>query len=942
MFLKRMEVRGFKSFAHPTTIEFTDGLTVVVGPNGSGKSNINDAFKWVLGEASRKNLRAESSTDMIFSGSATEKPADFAEVTLIFNNEERILDIDFNEVAITRRSYRQDKQNDYFINKTLVRRRDVKDLFLGTGLGNTDLSIISQGSVTKVTESKPHELRELLNEAAGVSRYQSQKDEAVRKLEKVTQSLDIFSVKLKELEKQVGPLKRKKEIAEKYLGIKEELAVIELPIIKKDLTRNVELREKYQIDIENSASKKELSEEKLKQIESKIRELQERMMELDNELYSLQTKQNELNQQTIVTEEDEKGLELAINKAVKGLKDIKDIENDSQQKQEELNVRLKELRTEEFDLVSSRDKLYQNINKADYEVTKSNKSRSGAVSRGTQAILDNKDIFDEVYGTVNDLVNFDKKYETAVMNSVGNKLNNIVVSDEETVKEAISFLKANKAGTATIIPAKKVKPRNISPEYENAIKGLEGYEGTIATILKTEAKFKNVVKSIGGHLLVFADIESGLKAAKMLGYKYEIVTLEGDQIFTGFTVRGGSNVEGGKVAELKKVLAELRKQHDVVKEKLYNKQEEIQSIRDSLSFAQTELVRSQDRAAYLESNLQKMLDQYKITTGKEFDMNSFKDSEEYISSDLSIEQINNRIKSIQLEKQNVQKDVMSKQDEEHELRRTWEEAISINTDSTIALNSVVSSITKDLEILNKDYKMTFENLQAKQIPELRIAEERAMQMRAKLRQEISKLGFVDFDAIDSYEELFETYEDLKVNVTDLKESRDKLLSTIETMDNQMVTQFKETFDKVNERFQSVFSTLFRGGKATMYFTEPDNILETGVVIEAQLPGKTVKSISLYSGGEKSLISLSLIFAINEVRKLPILMLDEVEAALDEANVDRFARFAKKLNETTQIVITSHRPGTMEQADVLYGVTMQVKGITNIVSVKLADAIEFAE
>ncbi len=942
MFLKRMEVRGFKSFAHPTTIEFTDGLTVVVGPNGSGKSNINDAFKWVLGEASRKNLRAGSSTDMIFSGSATEKAADFAEVTLIFNNENKILDIDYNEVAITRRSYRQDKQNDYFINKTLVRRRDIKDLFLGTGLGNTDLSIISQGSVTKVTESKPHELRELLNEAAGVSRYQSQKDEAVRKLEKVTQSLDIFSVKLKELEKQVGPLKRKKEIAEKYLGIKEELATIELPIIKKDLTKNVELREKYQIDIDNSASKKELSEEKLSQIESKLRELQEKTMELDNELYSLQTKQNELNQQAVVTEADEKGLETAINKAVKGLKDIKSIETETQSKQDNLNDRLKSLRTEEFDLVSSRDKLYQNINKAEYEVTKSNKSRSGAVSRGTQAILDNKDIFDEVYGTVNDLVNFDKKYETAVMNSIGNKLNNIVVSEEETVKEAISFLKANKAGTATIIPAKKVKPRNIPEEYENAIKGLEGYEGTIASILKTEAKFKNVTKSLGGHLLVFADIESGLKAAKLLGYKYEIVTLEGDQIFTGFTVRGGSNVKGGKVAELKKVLEELRKQHDVVKEKLYNKQEEIQSVRDSLSFAQTELVRSQDRAAYLESNLQKLLDQYKATTGKDFDMEAFENSEEYISSDLSIEQINNRIKSIQLEKQNVQKEIMNKQDEEHELRRTWEEAISINTDSTIALNSVVSSISKDLEILNKDYKMTFENLQAKQIPELRIAEEKATQLRAKLRQEISKLGFVDFDAIDSYEELFETYEELKENVTDLKESRDKLLSTIETMDEQMVTQFKETFEKVNERFQSVFSTLFRGGKATMYFTDPDNVLETGVVIEAQLPGKTVKSISLYSGGEKSLISLSLIFAINEVRKLPILMLDEVEAALDEANVDRFARFAKQLNDTTQIVITSHRPGTMEQADVLYGVTMQVKGITNIVSVKLADAIELAE
>ncbi len=942
MFLKRMEVKGFKSFAHNTTIEFTDGLTVVVGPNGSGKSNINDAFKWVLGEASRKNLRAESSADMIFSGSETEKAADFAEVTLIFNNESRILDIDFNEVAITRRSYRQEKQNDYFINKTLVRRRDVKDLFLGTGLGNTDLSIISQGSVTKVTDAKPYELRELLNEAAGVSRYQSQKNESIRKLEKVNQSLEIFTIKLRELEKQVGPLKKKKEIAESYLAIKEQLGKIELPIIKGDLTKNIELRERYQLNIESSSSKKELSEEKLSQVEAKLRELQEKIMTLDNELYSLQTKQNELNQQSLVTENDEKGLEIAITKSVKGIKDIRNIEVSSQKEQENLNNKLKKLRTEEFDLISQRDKLYQDINKAEYEITKSSKSRSGSISRGTQAILDNKDIFNEVYGTINDLVSFEKKFEMAILSSVGNKLNNIVVSDENAVKETISFLKSNKAGTATIVPAQKVKPRKIPIEYENAIKGLEGFEGTVANILKTNSKFKNVVKSIGGQLLIFSNIETGLSAAKLLGYKYEIVTLEGDQIFTGFTVKGGSNIQGGKVAEFKRVLDDLRKKHNSIKEILYNKQEEIQSTRDSLSFAQTELVRSQDRIAYLESNLQKMLDQYKTTIGKEFDMKSFENSKEYISSDLSIEQINNKIKNIQLQKQSVQKEIINKQDEEHELRKNWEEAISLNTDSTIALNSVVSSISKDLEILNRDYKMTFENLQTKSIPELSMSIEKATELRHKFRQEISKLGFVDFEAIDSYEELFETYEELKENTIELKESKDKLLSTIETMDNQMINQFKETFDKVNERFESVFSTLFRGGKAVMHYTEPENILETGIEIEAQLPGKTIKSLSLYSGGEKSLISLSLIFAINEVRKLPILMLDEVEAALDEANVDRFARFAKKLNEKTQIVITSHRPGTMEQADVLYGVTMQVKGITNIVSVKLADAVALAE
>ena len=238
--------------------------------------------------------------------------------------------------------------------------------------------------------------------------------------------------------------------------------------------------------------------------------------------------------------------------------------------------------------------------------------------------------------------------------------------------------------------------------------------------------------------------------------------------------------------------------------------------------------------------------------------------------------------------------------------------------------------------------MTYENLMSKKIHELAIPIEEAGKIREKLRGEISKLGFVDFDAVNNYEELFDSYEELKHNVGDLRESKDKLLSTIETMDKEMISQFSETFEKVNIEFQKTFQTLFRGGQAQMEYTEPDDILNTGVEILAKLPGKIVKSLSLYSGGEKSLVSLSLIFAINAVKELPILMLDEVEASLDESNVERFAKFAKKLNSTTQVVITSHRPGTMEQADILYGVTMQAKGITNILSVKLTEAIEMSE
>lgn len=942
MFLKRMEIKGFKSFAYPTTIEFDDGLIVVVGPNGSGKSNINDAFKWVLGEASKKTLRASSASDMIFSGSDTEQPADLAEVVLIFNNEDRVLNLDFNEVAITRRSFRDDKLSEYYINKTLVRRKDVRDLFLGTGLGNTDLSIISQGSVTKITDSKPKDLRVLLNEAAGISRYQSQKDEAVRKLEKTSQSLGIFSVKLRELERQIGPLKKKKEMAEKYFSIKGELEKIELPIIKDDLTKNVKLREELMNDIEDSARKKVFCEDTLSKIEQKIRKQQEKTISLEEELYSLQIKQNELNTRDAIIENDEVLLKSSIEKVVKGIKDISLIEKETVEKYNELTIKIKKIKDEEHDLVTKKENLEQKINRIKYEIHKLSSIRNNEMSGGTLAIIKNKKIFNEVYGVIGDLIKFDKKFENAIKNSIGNKLNNIVVSNEEVIKEALSFLKSNKAGKATFVPAEKVKPRTIPEDYQIAIKNLDGYLGTIASILKIDSKFKNVAKSIGGHILVFEEINSALEAAKLLGYRYEIVTLDGDQIFTGFTVRGGSSVKGGRLSEFKNTLVDLENQFKNAKELQHSKQEEIQSIRDSIAFSQTELVRSQDRIAYLESNLQKLLDQHKTVTGTSFDLETFKKTNEFISTNLSIEQINNRIKNIQLEKKTIQKEIISEQEQEQELRKDWKESINVHTDATLLLNKIVLSISRDLEILNKDYKITYENLLSKEIPALEISFEKASLKREELRIEISKLGFIDFDAVSSYEELFGTHETLEKNVKDLTESKEKLLSTIETMNNQMQKQFEETFEKVNTEFQKVFETLFKGGEAKIIYTEPDNILDTGVEVEAKMAGKTVKSISLYSGGEKSLISLSLIFAINKVRNLPILMLDEVEAALDESNVDRFARFAKELNKDTQIVITSHRPGTMEQADILYGVTMQKKGITSIVSVKLADAVKMVD
>lgn len=942
MFLKRMEIKGFKSFAKPTTIEFTDGLIVVVGPNGSGKSNINDAFKWVLGEASKKTLRTKSGSDIIFSGSDLEKPADFAEVTLVFNNEDKILDIKYNDVSITRRIYREDKLSEYYINKTLVRRKDVRDLFLGTGLGNTDLSIISQGSVTKVAESKPEDLRSLLNEAAGISKYQTQKDESLRKLEKVQQNLEIFNVKLDEIKKQIGPLKKKKELAEKYFSIKEELSVIELPIIKRELEKNITRKDELSNLISDSENKKNLSSEKLLKIETKIKLLQEKIITLDNELYTLQTKQSELSSNSFVHEETKANLEKSIKNLIKSLKDSKHVNSELILSQDKSSGIVKKVKTQEFDLSIRNDKINQDINRVNYEIQ--NLKTKTNYNNATKSIIKNKNIFNNgVYGLFNEVISYNKKFDIAISTAIGNRLSNIIVEDEKTIQEAINFLKENNLGKSTFIPLDKVKPNSISKEYEMGIQTVEGYLGTISSIVRPKKPiFKKVIDFVGGEILVFENIENALKAAKLIGYKYDIVTLEGDQIFSGFTVKGGSVTADSKLNTLEETLKVLKSDQTFVSESLAKKQEELNQAKDDVLFSQNESIRLQERIVYLETNLQRMLEQFKSKTGKEFDLKKFEKSQDYISSDLSIEQINSKIKRVQIEKQKIQKDIINKQEEEHELREIWEKSISTNTESSIELNNLDALITRDFEILNKDYKMTYENLASKKIRELKIDYRKAEKLREKYRNEIKDLGYIDFESIETYEELFTTHNELNDSVNDLTESRKKLLSTIEVMDKQMKEQFSTTFENVNEKFQSTFSTLFRGGEATMLYTDPESILTTGIEIRAKVPGKTVKSISLYSGGEKSLISLSLIFAINEVKNLPILMLDEVEAALDESNVDRFAKFSKTLNEKTQVIITTHRPGTMEQADILYGVTMQQKGVTDIVSVKLEKAIKMIE
>lgn len=938
MFLKKIELKGFKSFAFPTVIEFKKGLTVIVGPNGSGKSNINDALKWVLGESSKKTLRAKETDDMIFSGSHTKEAASFAEVNLFFDNSNKLLEHEEDEIIITRKLYRNKNENQYFINREKVRRKDVKNLFLDTGLGNTDLSIISQGSVAKIAEARPQDLRLLLEEASGVSKYQIHKKEAVLKLEKVATNLEIFEVKLNGLKKQIAPLKKASEQAKNYLKIKEELTKIELPLIKNLLLDGYNKQEELKNLEEKSKQEKILIEKILNKLAKDLKEDQVTLLDLDQEITKLHTMQNDLQNnlnKKISFNGNKKEFSNKIKYSLYGINDLKDIIKQTENEEEDLNKQISSLKTKMFELRSETENYIAKLNQVNFQLDNL-KNADKNYNQAVKSILDNKLIFNLVYGIVKDLIKVDSQYELALETAIGSKFKNIVVNNEKTIKETVAFLKKNKLGIATFIPAENVKEKFIIDELKSVIVKISGFNSILSDVIKADSKFKKVVSSLAGNIVIFNDLDSALLAAKFIQYRLSIVTLEGDIIYPGFTVKGGFSNKNIKKFELERYqlaqekLAKVINKNEIMIDNLENNILDFNAKRD---IVQKGNIRNAERLHFLEKDLQQLLESYHTIFKEEFDLEKLEIKKD-LKNPLSLEKINNQIRNLNQKKHQLSLKIIDSQDNQQLQNKKWQDLLQKIQYSEINLDKIERLISENIDILNKDYQLTYQNLLEKDFKKLKEPIDEIIIKQQEYRKELRAIGYIDQEAIKRYQELTAEYQKLDHEIKELTEAKEKLTSTIDIMDQEMIKRIKNTYLKINDRFDAIFKTLFRGGHAKIEFIEPDNLLESGLEIRASAPGKSVKNLSLYSGGEKSLIAISLIFAINEIRNLPLLLLDEVEAALDEANVERFANFAKILNNQTQLIIVSHRPGTMEKADILYGVTMQEKGVTSIFNVSL--------
>ena len=975
MFLKRIEMQGFKSFADKTVISFEHPITGVVGPNGCGKSNITDAVRWVLGEQSSRQMRGEKMSDVIFSGSADRRPLNMAEVTLVFDNANHILNSDKDELEVTRRLYRDTGDAEYLINRNAVRLKDVVDLFLDTGLGKSSLSIISQGNVITFAESKPQDRRGIFEEAAGVAKYKKRKMESISRLSRTKDNLDRSKDILIELEKQVSPLKRQARKAEIYREKKQRLEEIEIAVLVQEvdeLTASIEDTKKTLFDIETKKQiystdlqigETKIAEQKREasQMETEIAALQEELMRTVDDITSLEARRTEMDErrkyiiETGNREEKAKETRELLETARLEYEDRKarlDTLNNEIQLDSE---KLRQIAQRVFDLSNEYEQaqgvLRSMQNQQQYLENILRDPFSSGRNAGTRSIMENRNALHGILGVIGQEIHANEGYEQAISEALGGAMYNIVTVDEEAARNAIRFLKKNQSGRATFLPVNVCQTRSLSQEASVICQNTQGFLGVASEFVTCEDRFQPVVDYLLNNVLVVDSMEAGNNLSSLTGRRYNIVTTDGEVIH-----RGGS-MTGGKMKRSTTPITAAREAEDI------RRSIDAQTARVELARRESEKAVSEreEITRRLQQNRISAASLEPVVDAKQAKFEKLKNdlallAPDQLSESLPEEEIDDtvvRLNKAYSDRDRITADIKSKRERRliinseidrkeqqiRQLRKDQERAVAAINAIQIDQGKLETKIENNLQRLASEYQLTFEFAKTKVTDTV---VENAREEVLQLRADIERLGNVNMEAPEQYNEVNERYEFLKKQIDELTASRDKILAAIEEMDRVMTTQFKTMFDQINHEFNDIFRSLYGGGKARLILEDPTDILNTGIDIDAQPPGKAVQNNMLFSGGEKSLIALCVLFAILKVKPVPLVILDEVEAALDQGNVERFAQYLHNYTDRTQFLVVTHRPGTMENADVLYGVTMQKQGVSQMLRVELRDAMDMAE
>ena len=1179
MYLKRIEMQGFKSFADKTVLEFKPGITTVIGPNGSGKSNISDAIRWVLGEQSMKSLRGAKSEDIIFAGTQARKSLGFAEVSIVIDNNDNKLPIEYSEVTVTRKIYRSGETG-YFINKVPCRLKDILELFMDTGIGKDGYSIIGQGKIDEILSNKSEDRRHIFEEAAGIVKYRTRKQESEKKLEQTKLNLLRINDILAEIEANIEPLKLQSDKAKQFLDLREELKSIEVGLFIYNINTYKEKLEQLVKDEDIIASQKEAEDGKMGALQASKEELRQVVDDITAQIENMQNigfessnKIEKINSEIGISNEriqnnsaNKQRLEAEILEVKNRIEELKEeqkqklekktnltsnkekFEKELAEKEAELAELSKKLSAKELEIegkkqivqdnidkkyelaaeINTQDVNYENLekrkkqlkNEIDSVISELDSTRYGKneISKGFYDIESKRNIAVEkleksvqakeqnmqklkqyedeiskltytqrmkqarhqflietekekegynktvksllvacdkdsslnkgIHGVLANLISVEKEYEIAIEMCLGQALQNVVTSTEQDAKKMIEYLRSNSLGRASFLPIASVQGKKL-----DKLTKMDGVIGIASDLVKCKKEYEQIILSLLGRTVVVEDMDTAIALAKKDKYSFRIVTLKGDIISSSGSISGGSvqtktvNILGRsrEIEDLEKELKKLEKQ---IADKTAEKEEYASSIGDSIeetaklekelqeieivyATEKQKMVAVEENITRLENRLAKLKEEVTQTEKQkeenrllkeqkeaeiqeltqqieelnkvieEFALNN-KDNQKYIddlnfditnlkisvtsfdesesSIEEMVERISQDIKNNEQSIENKNQNILAITEENTKLEQTIteynaqieqikqevtnsgtkveelkQERIAkneklVNTENEIqsqfsTLESLKEQIIKldvkktkleqDLqqvvESLWNEYELTPNSTEEYQKPN-NVAT--AQKQVNSLRNKIKDLGSINIDSIEEYKKTKERYDFMSEQRLDLENTASKLRKIIGDMTTTMQNQFKEKFELINKNFNEVFTELFNGGKAELILENEENILECGIDIRVQPPGKKLQNMMLLSGGEKAFTAIALLFAILKINPAPFCILDEIEAALDDVNVYRFAEYLKKFCKQTQFLVITHRKGTMEAGDSVYGVTMEENGISKLLSIKL--------
>lgn len=976
MYLKEIKISGFKSFADKINLNLDDNITCIVGPNGSGKSNIIDAVKWVLGEQSIKTLRGfNNMSDVIFAGSKSRSPLNLASVSLVFDNKDSYLKVPFTEIAITRKVYRSG-ENEYYINNEKCRLKDINDLFLDSGMGKYAFNIISQGEIEKVVNNSPYDRRVIFEEAAGVLKYKKRKEEALKKLEKTNDNLNRVTDILNEIETNLSPLEKQSAKAIKYKEIKENLKNIEVALIAHDLS-------KIDILYKDTAKKIDILKEEIVKLNTdnssndavvltkkeELDKLKEEIVKLNSDYLKYVKEEEKVNgERNIIKERSKYNADsLKVHENISSLKEEKYV----------LNNKLLSLKTDNDIIMKSLDSVNNDITVINEKLDSLKKKRKdvedsiyskqkiltsllykiktlegyilegGNTNPSVKRLLGTKSI-SGIHNTIASLINTSKTYDKALEVALGGSKDYVVVDTPEVAKKAISFLKEANLGRVTFYPLSVIKPKYIDEEIVKLLKREDGFIDILSNLVTYDDPYNNIVLNRLGNVLLVDNIDNANKLAKNTKNKFVIVTLDGEIIQVGGAITGGVIKQRSIISE-RHELDEITKEKDILTNDIKDLEASLNDINNSFNTEREKAMDLEKQKLLIMENIKnKNKLYYETKETYESKVLELSNLEDLTTNNISKEEdlITKKYYDILNKKDETFKLVTLKTSEKEKLEHEIDEMQASFRLSNSNIRSKEQEL-KELEIsntkrglnmdnllktLSEDYEMTFESALQNYI--LDIDTEDARSMVNNYKKMLHDIGDVNVSSIEEYDRVKERYDFLTKQSEDLKEAIKTLLGIIDSLDEVMKQDFIKTFKQIEIEFDKVFKDLFGGGVASLVLTDKDNILETGIDIKVTPPGKKVSTITLLSGGEKTLTAISLLFAILNIKKVPFCLFDEIEAALDEANVARVCEYFSKYNGKTQLIIITHKKKTMEYANALYGITMQESGVSKLVSVKL--------